>query len=521
MNADSTVARAGVLSLWACALAWLLPGLSVAGSDGTQHKAGDLVVETRSLQGADGETIQYELGTLMVPENRAVPQSRIIGIGFIRIRSTASAGVLPTFHLPGGPGDSYVEAFMAPGGQLQSRLAGLKKYRAVGDIVLVDQRGASKRGEMLRYASHPVAQPLDRPASLEADTAAFVHAAQAAVAAHADKDLSGYTVLECVEDVNDLRRALGYERIMLVGQSFGSQWSFAVMRQHPEIVARALLSGVEPLDYAYDMPSHVFAALQRIAWDADRDPGLLPYLPKGGLMAAVRVIRERLARAPVRVRVKDEKTGREQSVVLGLGDFQQALIKPPETWPAFVLSLYHRHYEDWARATILQRAARDDQSLPDDADDEGALNGPLIDTSLGVSAAREHLLRTDPAGDFLGWWNFDAYIASAPVWPSPDVGDEFRTPVPTRVPVLFVNGDWDIYTPIENMLSMLPYFPNSRAIVVHRGPHGARALLAVQRPEVAAAVLEFLRTGDTQSLPSSISFPVPTFERPPFPPPAL
>jgi pimeloyl-ACP methyl ester carboxylesterase len=517
---ESTVARGRSLSIWACTLALVCSGVPAAETDTAAHKAGDVVIEPRSLRGAEGESIEYELGTLFVPENRAVPKSRLIGIGFVRIRSTGPAGAVPTFHLPGGPGDSYVEAFTNARANQPPRLAGLKKYRAIGDVVLIDQRGASNRGEMLRYASHPAAQPLSQPATVAADTAAFVAAAKAAVAAHADKDLSGYTVLECSEDVNDLRRALGYERINLVGQSFGSQWSFAVMRLHPEIVARALLSGVEPLDYAYDMPSHVFAALQRIAWDADRDPGLQPYLPKGGLMFAVRDIRDRLAREPINVRVKDEKTGRSQSVVLGLGDFQQALLKPAEIWPSFVLSLYHRHYEEWARDTIRQRAARNDQALPDDADDEGALNGPLIDSSLGVSAAREHLLRTDPASDFLGGWNFDSYIGSAPIWPSPDIGNELRIPVLSRIPVLFVNGDWDIYTPVENTLNMLPYFPNSRTVVVHRGSHGARSLLSIHRPEVLVAILEFLKTGDTQALPAATSFPAPAFQRPAFAPPA-
>ena len=109
-------------------------------------------------------------------------------------------------------------------------------------------------------------------------------------------DLRGYDVKECADDVNDLRRALDYDQIILVGQSFGSQWSFAVMRRHPEIVARALLTGVEPLDFGYDMPSHVLAAVQRMWWEAEKDPQLKPYLPTGGLMAAAREVLQRLER---------------------------------------------------------------------------------------------------------------------------------------------------------------------------------------------------------------------------------
>ncbi|WP_163332058.1 alpha/beta fold hydrolase, partial [Klebsiella aerogenes] len=77
------------------------------------------------------------------------------------------------------------------------------------------------------------------------DTKAWLSAIRLGLAAYPGKDLSGYTIAACADDVDALRQALGYPRIVLVGQSFGSQWSLAVMRRHPQIVTRAILSGVE------------------------------------------------------------------------------------------------------------------------------------------------------------------------------------------------------------------------------------------------------------------------------------
>ena len=80
------------------------------------------------------------------------------------------------------------------------------------------------------------------------------------------------------------------------------------MRRHPEIVARALLMGVEPLNFGYDMPSHVLAAERRMWREAEKDPQLKPYLPAGGLMAAASEVLRRLERHSVKVKVKNKKT---------------------------------------------------------------------------------------------------------------------------------------------------------------------------------------------------------------------
>jgi hypothetical protein len=62
------------------------------------------------------------------------------------------------------------------------------------------------------------------------------------------------------------------------------------------------------------------------------------------------------------------------------------------------------------------------------------------------------LLRSDPASRYLGHWNFDSDLATADIWPTEDEGDDFRTEVISRIPVVFAQGDWDPNTPVENTL---------------------------------------------------------------------
>jgi pimeloyl-ACP methyl ester carboxylesterase len=469
---------------------------------------GQIVTEQGSTKLPTGEIVSYEIGTLYVPENRSKPASRMIGVGFARIKAPHPTGAPPIFWLPGGPGLSVLGSFADTNEAARSRLRAWLAFGAAGDLVVVEQRGYTSRGEMLVETAD--ALPLDQPASVQADARAMQALARRAIAHNPDKDLSGYTIEAFAADVDDLRRALGYDKISLFGGSFGSQWALAVMRFHPDSVARAVLSSVEPLNNGFDMPSHVFAALERIAFDADRDPGLAPYLPKGGMMEAIRALHRRFAAGPVRVTVLDD-AGRKQMVVLGAEDLQLALLAhtdEAEHWPAFILSLYHGHYDAWARQTIEDRAAGPVKLI-----------GPLADSSLGVTAEREHLLRADPATELLGTWNFESNLASAPDWPTPDMGDAVRRPRVAPIPVVFVHGDWDTSTPIENTLGLLPYFPNGRTILVHRAGHDGAFYQLRESPEAKQALYDFLRTGQTQGLPTEVTLAVPRFELPDFPPP--
>lgn len=55
----------------------------------------------------------------------------------------------------------------------------------------------------------------------------------------------------------------------------------------------------------------------------------------------------------------------------------------------------------------------------------------------------------------------EANLVSAMDWPTPDMGDVVRLPCDTY-PSVFVRGDWDTSTPVENPPGLLPYFSTSR-----------------------------------------------------------
>jgi pimeloyl-ACP methyl ester carboxylesterase len=490
------------IALFAVAIAAAtLPSPAMAAE--SSRRAGDTMIETGIATAIDGSSMPYEIGTLYVPENRSKPGSRLIGVGFARVKATRPTRAPPIVLLVGGPGVTMLDIVLDRDDVARRRVKAWQAYAEVADLVVIEQRGYSLRGDLMELSSK--ALPLDRPTTVADDVDLVRDLARRAQSAYPQADLSGYSIGEIADDVADLSRALGYDRISVVAGSFGSQWGFAVMKSHPGLVARAVISSAEPLDYGYDMPSQVYAVYQRIAWEADQDPALKPWLPPGGLVAAMWAVRERLAKAPVAVTMKDD-AGATRRVVLGVEDYQSALLDAAQHaagFPRFVLDLYHGHYEAWARDAVASRASG-----------KRALVNPLINIGLDMSAERKELLRTDLALPIIGGWNFAGYLATKGEWATPDAGDGFRRPARDMTPVLFVQGDWDPSTPMENTLAMLPYFPNARMMILHRAQHGGTFQWLRTRPELAAKAYDFLRTGSFGDLPSEASLAPVAFEKP-------
>src|SRR5579859_7380623 len=172
------------------------------------------------LAGPDSERhrIIAELGRLLVPERRSNPASRLIELAFVRLKSTAQQPGPPLVFLAGGPGLSGIDALRM--GTLYPWFAAL---RQVGDVIALDQRGtglANPRLDCLEAWD----LPLDRPDSRE--EVLRVGCEKSHICAdfwrQQGVDLAGYTTEESADDLEDLRKALGYDTLNLYGASYGS-----------------------------------------------------------------------------------------------------------------------------------------------------------------------------------------------------------------------------------------------------------------------------------------------------------
>lgn len=187
-----------------------------------------------------------ECGYLLVPENRARPDTPFIRlhVGIFRNRS-GTPSPDPVVKLSGGPGTSGLNL----AGYLFSQ--GLDAVLEKRDLILFDQRGVGYSRPRLDCFERQDVTPLllrgrlTDEESKQAIVAAFRRCRDRLIAEGID--LSAYNSAASAADLNDLRLALGYEKLNLYAVSYGTRLALTLMRDYPDAVRSAVLDSAYPL----------------------------------------------------------------------------------------------------------------------------------------------------------------------------------------------------------------------------------------------------------------------------------
>jgi pimeloyl-ACP methyl ester carboxylesterase len=434
----------------------------------------------------NGSVVRVEAGELQVPESRRRPSPRRVTIPYYRLKSESPNPGVPIFLLAGGPGGSWLDQFTN-----DENFKEVAFYRTIADVVLFDQRGGGHSQPAMGCSQ---AEPL--PADEAFNLAAVGRAMRIAATACRDQwlalgvDLAAYNTVENAADVNDLRLALGYDKVTLVGGSYGSHLALAFMRHYADAVDRAVLFGIEGPDHTWDNPSGMLNTLRRIAAATEQSPAFAGRLPPGGLIGALERVVARLELAPAEVGATDGAAARKTVVnadlirrVAATGAGRR---NDPEAWPMLVLALDRGDYSFPARATIRNRTVR--------------VADPVhhsMDCSSGVSNERRRQYRDDPAATLIGDINFE-YETLCAVWPADDLGEAFRTPLVSSIPTVIFHGTWDMSTPLENAREVVATLRNGQLVEVIGGNHGALYNLYERWEPMHARMSAFLKGQDVR-----------------------
>lgn len=423
---------------------------------------------------------QATCGTVTVFEDRKARTGRTIPLHVAVVEATgAKVEPDPLFILAGGPGQAATEIYAA----MEPMLARVNERR---DIVLVDQRGTGR--------SNPLSCPLDPTVD-----ATLVEPAQREALARACLEkLTGdprlYTTPIAMDDLDDVRAALGYERINLLGISYGTRAALVYLRQHPDRVRTVTLDAVAPMG---------FKIMEAAARDAERalslnfeacakDPACKEAFPEP--RQDFDAVMARLAR-PEEVELRHPATGERTRVKLDRATLASAIriLSYGRPTAALFPLLFHAARATGDLGPLAAQVLLVQEGSVLKAMSWGmflsvicAEDVPFIDAKAGAAQA---------AGTYVG----DAPIAflqdTCRVWPRGEVAPDYHAPVTSDAPVLVLSGELDPITPPANGDQAARTLRRARHIVVPGEGHNVVGTGCVPR-----LFSEFVEQGAAEGL---------------------
>ncbi|HLO18729.1 MAG TPA: alpha/beta fold hydrolase [Anaerolineales bacterium] len=198
-------------------------------------RAGDLTLESCKYK-TKIATYRADCGTLIVPENNLSPTSRLLALPVKRIHAQGVSPREPIVYLGGGPGMSNM-GFEPPDELLANH-----------DVLMIGYRGVDG-SSMLDCPEYSKATLGDGNDVFSEESLAMMTDAIRSCRARLESegvDLSRYTMQAVIEDIEAARVALGYEKINLLSESYGTRVAQVYAALHPQALNRSAMIGVNP-----------------------------------------------------------------------------------------------------------------------------------------------------------------------------------------------------------------------------------------------------------------------------------
>lgn len=421
--------------------------------------------------------VAAELGRFSVLEDRAKPQGRRIELVFARLKSTAKAPGAPVVYLDGGPGGSGIGIARAPE---YYRL--FDAMRSVGDVILLSQRGTGFSSPRLTCRGAGEPNPLDLFASADRMSAVLGPLSVACAAELRGKgiDLSAYNTNASADDLEDLRLALGVPRVSLLGFSYGTHLALAVVRRHPSSIERVILAGTEGPDHSQKYPHTFDLQLARL----DALEARSSHAPTPRLAPLTRQLIEQFRQAPIQVDIP--RPGQAPArITVGVEGLQYLLRRDiGDTNDTANLIKLIRDAARGDYAMLARFAGRRFMAFGSGA----ALMGTAMDCASGTSTERMAAINRELPTGLLGRMTNFPFPDICAMLNLPALPADYRTPVVSTLPTLFISGTLDSNTPPYQAEEVRWGFPNSVHIIVENAGHESTLPL----PDVQRLIVEFL-----------------------------
>jgi pimeloyl-ACP methyl ester carboxylesterase len=412
-----------------------------------------------------GATPGLQCGTVVVPLDRSGQTGGTVSLHVeVLPAETAEAGVM--FLIAGGPGQGSAGSFDLGNGDSADF------YRAIfpgTTLVAFDNRGTGDSGLIDCPAlQRAVGVTLLRERALARDCANLIGPRR-----------QFYATRDHAEDIESVRTALGFGRVGLYGVSYGTKLSPAYALAHPSGVARLVLDSVVPPTYPDPFDRPVLREL----------PGTLSAFCAGSrcrgatsnFAADVTALANKLEAKPVQGVVL--APGGKRKTVRMNGEDLIGMLIDADLSPGLAAELpaaVHAARGGFARPLLRLFDIDERSSMLETQDLSFGLNVATNcadgrfpwtpDTPVaGRQALWDNAVAAQPAGSFGPFGTWAARLGTASLcleWPSPAGNAPLGAGPFPNVPMLAVNGGFDLRTPVANAAAIVSQFPQGHLIVV-------------------------------------------------------
>jgi pimeloyl-ACP methyl ester carboxylesterase len=447
--------------------------------------ANPVVAQARLSFGTCSETNDFACGRLQVPLDPSGHTPGTITLAIRRHRAPVGEARTAVVALAGGPGqaaNSFAEDFTQLLGPILS----------TRDLIVFDQRGTGNSGGLVCKSlrrNGPVGKIIEKCAAEIGPARAF------------------YTTADSVADIEAIRVAGGYEKLVLYGTSYGTKVAEQYAQDYPDHVEALILDSVVGPDGPEQLDHSTFAAIPRILSQlcANRACARITPHPDRDLATLVRRMRHR----PVSGRVIDGH-GVAHTVhvssddLLGMlvaGDLEPVL---RAQFPAAV-----RAALDGDTAPLARLDAYATSGSPESSSE--GINVPLY---LATTCEEEQFpwsraaapgarlvqaintaVRT-PASTFAPFTAANALdlsdIRECAYWPFATAAPLVDNAPFPRVPTLILSGADDLRTPTADAREVAAQIPGSHLLVV---PNTGHSVLGTDPSSCAGDALDALFAG--------------------------
>ena len=425
-------------------------------------------------------------------ENRATRTGRKIPLNIILLPAkSAKPAPDPLFYLAGGPGAAatgYAEA---------SFMDGLRRNR---DVVLVDQRGTGEsnplncapfgsREDMRGYFGEQFPVEKIRLCRAELEKVA---------------DLKLYTTSIAMDDLDEVRAALGYDRVNVYGGSYGSTTSLVYLRQHGAHVRSVAIFGVAPpaAKIPLSFARGVQDAVNRMFADCAADQTCKTAYPN--LEADFKKVLARFDNGPVEVDATNVYTRSTQKVTVTRDAFVDGIrqmLYVPNAAAALPALIHLGANGDLGGliGTAFQVVSQIDGKIS-----RGMQLSVICAEDTPFITAED--IKSTSANSFYGDARVRPTIKACAEWPQAKVEASFLDPVKSDVPVLLVSGELDPVTPPWLAQIVAKTLSRSKLVVVPNATHNTYEC-------IESVIADFIDKGTTEGLDVSCTEKI---RRPPF-----